>query len=299
MTATEWPLLCRSVASCSARSNCGSSPCSPPSGGCAWLRSRRCAANLTGLARDCRGDGRSGRRNRRLDRTKEHPPAGITRLPARSTRSYKHAPSAGVTMNVPHTEMLIGPAAMPRAASTPFSFSIAPGLMCKCYRALSRTAECWTWHPSVRGVHARGTTLWRRPSLRSGASRRRPAARGLRMSRPPGGCARSGCCALLGRFRRGGILQIERPPRTSRAARIMDRPHHQPTERDQFEQIEDTAHRRPVRTAAPRAAAENPAGEGIAPAIRVRQARLRSAVSTVTARATTTRVAASATRTVK
>ena len=81
----------------------------PKRGGCAWLRSRRCAANLTGLARDCRGDGRSGRRNRRFDRTKKHPLVGITRLPARSTRSYKYTPRAGATMNVPHTEMLIGP----------------------------------------------------------------------------------------------------------------------------------------------------------------------------------------------
>ncbi len=69
--ATARPLLCRSVASCSAVSNCGSSPSSPPRRGCAWLRSRRCAANLTGLARDRRGYGRSERRNRRLDRTKE------------------------------------------------------------------------------------------------------------------------------------------------------------------------------------------------------------------------------------
>ncbi len=97
------------MASCSARSNCGSSPCSPPSGGCARLRSRRCAANLTGLARDCPGNGRSGRRNRRLDRTKEHPPARTTRLPTRSTSGYKHLPSAGKTMNASHTEIPTGP----------------------------------------------------------------------------------------------------------------------------------------------------------------------------------------------
>jgi len=34
------PSSATSMASCSARSNCGSSPCSPPNGGCAWLRSR-------------------------------------------------------------------------------------------------------------------------------------------------------------------------------------------------------------------------------------------------------------------
>src|SRR5487761_2432916 len=82
-----------------------------PSGGCAWLRSRRYASNLTGLARDCPGHGRSGRRKRRLDRTKEHSPGRITRLPTPSTRGYKHLPSAGKMMNAPHTEMLTGPAA--------------------------------------------------------------------------------------------------------------------------------------------------------------------------------------------
>jgi hypothetical protein len=44
-------LLCRSLASCSARSNCGSSPCSPASGLRVAAVPPR-AANLTGLARD-------------------------------------------------------------------------------------------------------------------------------------------------------------------------------------------------------------------------------------------------------
>ncbi|HVB98807.1 MAG TPA: hypothetical protein VNJ12_05665, partial [Candidatus Dormibacteraeota bacterium] len=47
--------------------------------------------------------------NRRLDRTKEHPPGRITRLPTPSTRGYKQLPSAGKMMNAPHTEMLTGP----------------------------------------------------------------------------------------------------------------------------------------------------------------------------------------------
>jgi hypothetical protein len=83
------------MASCSAPSNCGSSPCSPPSGGCAWLRSRRCASNLTGHARDRLENARSGRRNRRLDRTKEHRSASITRLHAASSNGYHHLPNTG------------------------------------------------------------------------------------------------------------------------------------------------------------------------------------------------------------
>ena len=77
VTATRGSLRCRGMARCSARSNCGSSPCSPPSRDCAWLRSRLKAANLTGLARGCPGNGRSGRRNRHLGQTKEHLSARI------------------------------------------------------------------------------------------------------------------------------------------------------------------------------------------------------------------------------
>jgi len=102
-------LLCRSVAACSARSNCGSSPCSPPSGGCAWLRSSRYAANLTGPARDCLQSGRSGRRNSRLDRTKEHLSDIIKRLQTEVSTEYSHAPSAAETINASHTEILTVP----------------------------------------------------------------------------------------------------------------------------------------------------------------------------------------------
>jgi hypothetical protein len=53
------------------------------------------AANLTGLVRDRRYDGRSGRRNRRCDRTKEQRSASITSLPGGSFAAYSRAPIGG------------------------------------------------------------------------------------------------------------------------------------------------------------------------------------------------------------
>ena len=67
------------------------------------------AANLTGLARDCPGNGRSGRRNRCPDRTKEQPSACSRRLLASSLKGYDLLPSGGQTINVSHTEILTVP----------------------------------------------------------------------------------------------------------------------------------------------------------------------------------------------
>ena len=98
------PSLATSMASCSCLSNCGSSPCSPPSGGCAWLRSRRYATNLTRPARDCRRIGRSGRRNRRFVE-----PRNMDQHP-KSTCRVDHEPDTvacpmvGETENASHTE---------------------------------------------------------------------------------------------------------------------------------------------------------------------------------------------------
>jgi len=80
-----------------------------PKRDCAWLRSRRCAANLTGLARDRPENARSGRRNRRLDRTKEHLSESIKRLQTGVSTRYSYTSSAGETINASHTEILTGP----------------------------------------------------------------------------------------------------------------------------------------------------------------------------------------------
>ena len=71
------------------------------------------AANLTGLARDCPGNGRSGRRNRRLDRTKEHLSESIKRLQTGVSTRYSYTSSAGETINASHTEILTGPGEVP------------------------------------------------------------------------------------------------------------------------------------------------------------------------------------------
>jgi hypothetical protein len=53
----------------------------PRSGGLCGAPVQPQAANLTGLARDAGGMTRSGRRNRRFDRTKEHRQARQSRAP--------------------------------------------------------------------------------------------------------------------------------------------------------------------------------------------------------------------------
>jgi len=97
------------MASCSAVSNCGSSPCSPPSGGRRVAPVPPQAANLTRLARDRRGNARSGRRNRRLDRTKEHGLARIACCRADHSTATVFHPMVGGTANAPHTEILTVP----------------------------------------------------------------------------------------------------------------------------------------------------------------------------------------------
>jgi hypothetical protein len=67
------------------------------------------AAHLTGLARDCPENGRSGRRNRCFDRTKEH---GLSRTwtcrVGKDPVTVAH-PMVGETENASHTEILTLP----------------------------------------------------------------------------------------------------------------------------------------------------------------------------------------------
>jgi hypothetical protein len=66
------------------------------------------AANLTGLVRDRRGNGRSGRRNRRCDRTKEHGSASASpSCPADYSPDTVMRPMVGETANASHTEILL------------------------------------------------------------------------------------------------------------------------------------------------------------------------------------------------
>src|SRR5665213_181629 len=92
-----------------------------PKRDCAWLRSRRCAANLTGLARDCLKNARSGRGNRCLDRTKEHPTDNSKRLQTGMSTRYSYTSSADETINASHTEILTAPAEYGASSATAWS----------------------------------------------------------------------------------------------------------------------------------------------------------------------------------
>ena len=77
-----------------------------PARGCAWLRSRRYAANLTGLARDRPENARSGRRNSRFDRTNEHLSESNSACRPPCPPNTLTPPNEGETINASHTEIL-------------------------------------------------------------------------------------------------------------------------------------------------------------------------------------------------
>ena len=80
-----------------------------PKRGCAWLRSRRYAANLTGLARDRPENARSGRRNSRLDQTNEHLSEGIRACRPQCPPNTLARTARAKPINASHTEILTVP----------------------------------------------------------------------------------------------------------------------------------------------------------------------------------------------
>jgi len=207
-------LLCRSVAACSARSNCGSSPCSPPSGGCAWLRSSRYAANLTGPARDCLQSGRSGRRNSRLDRTKEHLSDIIKRLQTEVSTEYSHAPSAAETINASHTEILTvptGTAVWYRAGwpAVPIRWLLVRDPLGELCRSPS-SAPISTPPPSISSSGSSRGGSWRSPFRRSVPI----SASKLNVSGPIWRlCARARRCSACSRWLLSGRMTSPQKPR--------------------------------------------------------------------------------------
>src|SRR4051812_39307965 len=96
------------MAPCSAVTNRGSSPCPPPSGGGAWLRSRRKRRFDTACA-PRPDNARSGRRNRRFNRTKEQPRTAVG-LAVTITRPIHSFAQWWVRLNcAPHTEIRTSP----------------------------------------------------------------------------------------------------------------------------------------------------------------------------------------------
>ena len=118
------PLLCRSLASCSARSNRGSSPCSPE-GGLRVAAVPPHAANLTGLARDAgamagRDKGTGALIEPRNMDKQAIPPAPTDQAPDTVIRPWWVR-----TANASHPEILILPRKPPRRRWT--CSRLAPG----------------------------------------------------------------------------------------------------------------------------------------------------------------------------
>jgi hypothetical protein len=105
-----------------------------PERGCAWLRSRRYAANLTGLARDRPENARSGRRNSRLEQTNEHLSEGISACRPRCPPNTLTRPARAKPIDASHTEILTVPSQDHHLCrplhQTILSASIPPALTC-------------------------------------------------------------------------------------------------------------------------------------------------------------------------